>query len=61
LQHIDEAQEEIVRQVSDANHLVNVQSNQPIQNLNLSSNPVQATYVSGRRSPKDFLDHDTSF
>ena len=38
-----------------------VDSNQPIQNLNLSNNPVQETFVSGGRSPKDFLGRDTSF
>jgi hypothetical protein len=53
LQHLDETQS--VQSTHDQS--VAVESNQPIQNLNLSSNPVQENYVPGRRSPKDFFNN----
>lgn len=58
LQHLDETQS--VQSNRDAS--LNVQSNQPLNNFNFSeSTPSPEVFVSGRRSPKDFLGRDNSF
>lgn len=54
LQHLDETQS--VQSSHDSSFAV--ESNQPIQNLNVGTPSPSEVFVSGRRSPKDFFSHD---
>ena len=57
LQHLDENQSV----QSSRDNSLDVHSNQPIQSLSVDSPLPTETFVSGRRSPKDFISRDVAF
>ena len=57
LQHLDETQSV----QSSRDNSLDVHSNQPIQSLNVDSPSLSETFVSDRRSPKDFISRDVAF